>query len=93
MNAENTQKLCRDFPALYGTDFAFSCGDGWMELIYHLSRALVDHAHQADLHLVITDVKEKHASLRFYAEGTDATADRLIELAEMASETIPEQPR
>lgn len=61
-----------------------------MGLLYGLSRALVDHTKQAGLPLVVTDVKGKHGSLRFYAEGTDAEADRLIDQAESASESIPD---
>jgi hypothetical protein len=90
MNPDNTKKLCHDFPELYETDFPFCCGNAWMGLLYGLSRALVDHSKQAALPLVVTDVKEKHGFLRFYADGTDAEADRLIDEAESASEGIPD---
>lgn len=93
MSPENTQRLCHDFPQLYDADFPFCCGDGWMDLLYGLSRALVDHAEQAGLRLIITDIKEKHGSLRFYVEGTDEEADRLIAMAEDASETMAEETR
>jgi len=86
MDPELTALLCRDFPTLYGAEFAFACPDSWLDLLHKLSSALVNHAHRAGLALVVTDVKEKHGALRFYADGTDAEADRLIDEAELASE-------
>ncbi len=93
MSPKNTQKLCQDFPQHYGTNFPLCCGDGWTDLLYRLSRALVGHARQAGLQRVVTDVKEKQGSLRFYDDGTDKEAERLIESAEVASKTIPEVTR
>jgi hypothetical protein len=93
MSSENTQRLCQDFPQLYGTDFPIGCGDGWAHLLYELSRSVIDHAKQADLQLVITGVEEKCGCMRFYAAGADEEADRLIELAEATSETVAEYPR
>lgn len=90
MSPENTARLCRGFPSLYGEDYAFACGDQWFDLLFNLSRALVAHAERAGLQLVVTDVKEKHGSLRFYVDGTDDEADRLIEAAESASLAIQE---
>lgn len=83
--------LCREFPDLYGSEYSFSaCPDSWFELLYDLSQALTGHAQRAGLKLVVTDVKEKHGSLRYYADGTDAEADRLIDEAECATEGIPD---
>ena len=91
MTPEHEAQLCRAFPDLYGSEYSFSASpDSWFELLYSLSQALTDHARRAGLQLVVTDVKEKHGSLRFYAEGTDAEADRLIDEAESASEGIPD---
>jgi len=91
MTPSHEALLCRTFPDLYGCEYSFSaCPDSWFELLYNLSQALTDHARRAGLQLVATDVKEKHGSLRFYAEGTDAEADRLIAEAESASEGIPD---
>jgi hypothetical protein len=88
MSPENEARLCRDFPALYGTEYAFACPDSWIELLHRLSRDLTDHARQAGLTLTVTDVKEKHGSLHFYMDGGDDIADHLVDVAEEASFAI-----
>lgn len=93
MSPERSKRLCENFAELSGEHFAFCFGDGRVELLYTLSRALADHAKRADLQLVVTDIKEKHGSLRCYAEGTDEEADRLIDAAEYASLAIQESER
>lgn len=91
MTPEREARLCHEFPDLYGSEYNFSaCPDSWFELLYNLSQALTGHARRTGLQPVVTDVKEKHGSLRFYADGTDAEADRLIDEAESASEGIPD---
>lgn len=105
MNPENTQRLLSDFPRLYRplyidpwrqdrstlvATFGFECGDGWMDLIFRLSAALSEHAGQAGLDCVASQVKEKFGTLRFYVDGTDDVAQRLIDAAETESATICE---
>ena len=88
MSPEISAWLCREFPSLYGEVYAFACDDSWFDLLFSLSRALVEHAERVGLRLVVTDIKEKHGSLRYYAEGTDTEADRLIDEAECVSLTL-----
>lgn len=88
MSPEISAHLCREFPSLYGEAYAFACNESWLSLLSSLSRALVEHADRVGLELVVTDVKEKHGSLRYSADGTDAEADRLIDQAECVSLTL-----
>ena len=77
MNKENTQKMFDDFPELYRghesncMHWGFAIGDGWFQLIYQLSAAIVAHADKAGVHKYdegfpqVTQVKEKFGGLRF----------------------------
>ena len=96
MNKQNTEKLMKDFPTLYRgytkpltenlMSFGFECGDGWFQLLYDLSKKLVE----IDLELEAVQVKEKYGTLRFYVgAATDAAFD-LIFAAEEKSSTICE---
>ena len=89
MNKANANRLCRAFPQLYGQEYGFACPDSWAPYLHRLNADLVGHAERAGLQLVVTDVKESHGALRFYVDGTDDEADRLIENAEHASKHWP----
>jgi hypothetical protein len=91
MNEQNTRHLCAAYPELYGEPFAFACPDSWAPLLDDLSNELLEHIRATGLTLTVTDVKEKHNELRFYADGTDEAADRIIETAEERSRHIPAQ--
>jgi hypothetical protein len=89
MNEENTKHLCAAYPELYGDNFAFACPDSWTPLLDDFSKALLEHIRATGINLTISDVKEKHNELRIYADGTDAMADEIIEIAEQRSRHIP----
>ena len=77
MNTEHELKLFNDFPKLYaGKDlplsenlmsFGFSCGDGWFDIIYDLSKEINDLCKNIDPYpITVLQVKEKFGSLRYY---------------------------
>lgn len=101
MNAQNTNKLIKDFPILYRgytkspeetlMCWGFECGNGWYNLLYTLSAALTNHMNEnPGMDIEAVQVKEKFASLRFYIDGGDDYAMKLIEEAERQSVTICE---
>lgn len=105
MNPENSKRLQSDFPQLYRSQkfdplrhethtliaiWGFECGDGWMDLIYRLSRAISTHVESTGLDVVATQVKEKFGELRFYVNRGDEEVFRLIDAAEQESATICE---
>ena len=99
MNPENTEKLYQAFPRLYrgrnkslqesSMQFGFQCDDGWLDLIWNLSRGIEDIALQEGLEPQsddwpeATQVKEKLGTLRFhlknYNEGIHALIDEALE--------------
>ncbi|KLD64101.1 hypothetical protein Y882_08440 [Dyella japonica DSM 16301] len=89
MNEENSKHLCAAYPELYGAQFAFACPDSWAPLLHEFSKELLEHIRATGLTVTITDVKEKHKELRICADGTDARADEIIEIAEQSSRHIP----
>lgn len=103
MNLNKTKILLEDFPELYKQStlspmetcmcWGFECGDGWFDLIYNLSKDIVNIS--KDIQAV--QVKEKFGGLRFYWTGTNTTdeqntkIDELVEKAEMESYKICEK--
>ena len=88
MNEENTQKLYRDFPALYRDAgksmketcmcWGFTCGDGWFALIHQLSADIEAEARKLGLDPQTAawpralQVKEKFGTLNFYISLGDS---------------------
>jgi len=79
MRQELDEKLCKEFPNLYGDRYqspqatcmcwGFCCGDGWYDIIYDLSKVLEPNG------IVASQVKEKFGTLRFYICGGDENTD------------------
>jgi len=71
--------------------FGFECGDGWFTLIDELcttiERILIDDPELAR-DFIVTQVKEKYGSLRFYTSPTPDVIFWLVEFAEAMSATI-----
>ena len=102
MNEELDRKLVKAFPLLYGDRNAsmqstamcwgFSCGIGWLDIIWDLSSKLepliqkfIDENQDTELYPKAAQVKEKYGGLRVYmTRGTDEIYD-LIEEAEALS--------
>jgi hypothetical protein len=88
MKLELEEKLIKDFPMLYRDHNAsmqttcmcwgFSCGDGWYDLIYDLSKALTEYAELKKFEIIVVQVKEKYGTLRFYVQGEDHIISALI---------------
>ncbi len=89
MNAPQTLRLFEDFPELYRGRFmgvkenlmcfGFCCGDGWFELVYELSREIMEHcAASGETVPLVVQVKEKFGALRFYADNTSEAIEDLI---------------
>jgi hypothetical protein len=94
MNKENTLKLLTDFPDLYSAYydrskplapmvFGFECGDGWMGIIYTLSKKIS----KLDPDCRAMQVKEKFGGLRFYTGGVNReVSDEVWKLIGFAEE-------
>jgi len=108
MRKELDEALCRDFPRLYrlrdgsmertAMCWGFTCGDGWYELIRHLSEYLekeiekyVDECPEDTNPPCAAQVKEKFGTLRFYMHTETDPMSQLINAAEHASAFICEQ--
>ncbi|MEN8170510.1 MAG: hypothetical protein ABFS08_09830 [Pseudomonadota bacterium] len=77
INKEYTLKLFEAFPELYRRrrkslnegmmSFVFECGDGWYDIIWHLSEDITRLANDARVEIPqVSQVKEKFGALRFY---------------------------
>lgn len=88
MTPEKTKKLNDNFPLIFPENFYFECGDGWYDIIYTLCRDIQNHIdyNAKDKQVIVTQVKEKFGTLRFYANGGDLFTDGLISMAESISE-------
>ena len=91
MSPELTKKLLDKYPKLYDQKhfWGFECGDGWYDLIDHLSSAITTYSNPVSefnvFNVVVSQVKEKFGALRFYADNTDRVVDGMIWLAEHMS--------
>lgn len=82
MNKELDEKLVKTFPNLYAKRYAsmqetcmcwgFDCDDGWFDIIWELSEKLEKLGG-----VVASQVKEKYGTLRFYADWTRETDEKL----------------
>jgi hypothetical protein len=96
MSPELEKKLIEKYPTLYNQQhfWGFECGDGWYNIIDHLSSAITTYTNQVTefnvFNVVVSQVKEKFGGLRFYADNTDRVVDGMIWLAEHMSENTCE---
>ena len=96
MSPELTKKLIDKYPTLYNQQhfWGFECGDGWYNIIDHLSSAITTYTNPVTefnvFNVVVSQVKEKFGGLRFYADNTDRVVDGMIWLAEHMSENTCE---
>jgi len=104
MTPEKDKKLCEDFPELYANrsgdpaktcmTWGFSCNDGWFDLIYALSKNIIDLIKdlpddERKLYKA-SQVKEKYGGLSFYMDFSNKEIDELIRIAEYNSYNICE---
>jgi hypothetical protein len=96
MSPELTKKLLDKYPTLYNQQhfWGFECGDGWYNIIDHLSSAITTYTNPKSefpvFDIFVSQVKEKFGGLRFYADNTDKVIDGMIWLAEHMSENTCE---
>ena len=83
MKENNSKKLLTDFPQLFENDFmqerGFECKDGWFDLIYDLSTALMALPNADELR--VTQVKQKMGLLSFSVKPIN---DEIIQLITQA---------
>ena len=98
ISKELDDKLCGDFPYLYQNRnksmyesamyWGFSCGDGWFDLIYQLSRKLEPYK------VIAAQVKQKWCQLRFHIEEPHKAPPEVLDLikaTEIASLNVCER--
>lgn len=107
MNKENKQRLFLEFPQLYREairhqsilSYGITCGNGWFQLIYELSREIEQVAEKVSLegegYPCLIRAKEKYGSLRYHVriDERNPTAKHFMELvreAENKSKSICE---
>jgi hypothetical protein len=116
MNSDNAKKLQTNFPVLYppfdpnypqgphNTEFRFSVGDGWFQLLFDLSTKLeplcrkekgitaIQNIVQGEFATLrwphATQVKSKFAALRFYVSYSTDEMEEHIQEAETLSRSI-----
>ena len=106
MSPENTQKLFDTFPDLYrdrnlskhesSMAWGFEFGDGWFDIVWHLSQAIENEARSRGVQAQSKDwpraiqVKQKAGFLIFHlAEDNDAS-NALIKQANLACQSVCE---
>jgi len=99
MRKELDEKLCREFPNLYGMRNAdmkqtcmcwgFECSNGWYQLIHDLSEKLeaeiLKQPEEDREHFCASQIKEKFGTLRFYMHAATDVMYDLIDKAEAES--------
>ena len=96
MSPDLQKQLLDKYQKLYNQQhfWGFECGDGWYNIIDHLSSAITTYTNQVTefnvFNVVVSQVKEKFGGLRFYADNTDRVVDGMIWLAEHMSENTCE---
>jgi len=101
MKQELSDKLKTDFPGLYGElGCGFECLDGWFDILYKLSGALIKAAEEHHITIGLDDensglyarqVKEKFGTLCYYTSYSWEETDDLIHEAESQSAHVCEK--
>ena len=93
MKQENEDYLKKVYPQMFPEDFwGVECNDGWFNIINMLCRNIQSRLNwQKEIpQVVVTQVKEKFGSLRFYYDGGDQYISGLVDMAEAISEVTCE---
>lgn len=101
MKQELDEYLCKVFPKIFAERnlpmqetcmcWGFSCGDGWFNIINQLCQNIQHHIDwknkekEVVAQVVVSQVKEKYGTLRFYYSGGDDTIDGMVSMAESMS--------
>ena len=101
MKQELDKYLCKVFPKIFAERnlsmqetamcWGFDCGDGWFNIINQLCQNIQHHIDwknkekEVVAQVVVSQVKEKYGTLRFYYSGGDDTIDGMVSMAESMS--------
>lgn len=101
MKQELDEYLCKVFPKIFAERnlpmqetamcWGFDCGDGWFNIINRLCQNIQHHIDwknkekEVVAQVVVSQVKEKYGTLRFYYSGGDDTIDGMVSMAESMS--------
>jgi hypothetical protein len=107
MKQELDEYLCKVFPKIFAERnlpmqetamcWGFDCGDGWFNIINQLCQNIQHHIdwknkkEETVAQVVVSQVKEKYGTLRFYYSGGDDTIDGMVSMAESISGVTCEQ--
>lgn len=81
-----------DYPKAFVKSFGFECNDGWYDLLSPVvSYIHLYNTNNPDNPIIIQQVKEKFATLRFYTSHSTDILDTLISEAEQLSEKTCER--
>ena len=80
MTEKNTKRLIERFPHIFKDNFYFECDDGWFDIIFDLCKDMQQEVNNSGCEQVVAaQVKEKFASLRFYASGGNEVTNAMID--------------
>jgi hypothetical protein len=107
MKQELDEYLCKGFPKIFSQRnlpmqetamcWGFECGDGWFNIINQLCQNIQHHIDwknkekEVVAQVVVSQVKEKYGTLRFYYSGGDDTIDGMVSMAASMSGVTCEQ--
>ena len=104
MSPEKEQLLYERYPLIFANRnregmfwYGIECGDGWFNIIDRLCNNIQKHINNLNRHeelveqVVVDQIKEKFAGLRFYCEGGDSAIYGMIDMAESMSEVTCEE--
>lgn len=89
------ETLRAKFPNLYG-DIPFECGPGWYNILLDLSHKIMEHIKDYPDHMhkygetrsLVSQIKEKYGTLRYYVyETCDDIYEMIEEAEELSSHT------
>jgi len=103
MKRKLDKQLCAKYPKLFRDRNApinetcmywggFECGDGWYNIINQLCGNIQNHIDWKHIpQVVVTQVKEKFGTLRFYYSSGDDVIDGMVRMAEAMSAVTCEE--
>lgn len=93
-----SNRMHSKFPDMFSYPYGgFSIGPGWYDIVETLCKNIDSHTQQANYKskvidpIIVTQIKEKFGSLRFYYNGGDQYIAGLVAMAEAMSKLICEQ--
>jgi hypothetical protein len=94
MKQENEDYLKQTYPLMFPKEFwGIECSNGWFNIISVLCQNIQSHITWKKgecPQVVVTQVKEKFGTLRFYYDGGDEYISGLVSMAEAMSEVTCE---